>query len=314
MRSLREPVFRKGQNAAATGRSLSQGIIRLMISSILLLGFSAAAEIPAPGAEIPIWQADPTASHTLLVLVPGMDPDWWGRHADISRDHFLRGLLAAAPPGMTPGVTPGMTPGMTHGTPPGGAAGTAPGATAPPLIARIESLAEALPLPPDSLWSSWRKEFLPSGEGLILCGLLEDPPKTGGELCLWVSSRLREIADLSEGLPEGDLIRPERIRDEIRQTGGILRIMRAEEAREILALPRAGLEAFQNLPASLEDHPMARLKRVFLGDKLFVNAGLYTMSVCPWKRGALHFGLVQAYRDAILEFQDVINGEDLESG
>jgi hypothetical protein len=85
---------------------------------------------------------------------------------------------------------------------------------------------------------------------------------------------------------------------EIRHIGGTGRSLRWGEVAEILAFPRKRLEAFRLLPSGLSGHPMARLRRVFLGDKLFANALLYAVSTCPWTRAAARLGLVAAFRVA----------------
>ena len=259
-----------------------------MLGCLCLFGIlgGAVAEYTAPVEEIACWSSIQKTPNTLLIIIPGMDPDWWGQNADPTRDHFIRAL---------PSITPFDT-------------------TESSLSPKLRALAERVPVPPDTLLALWENEFVQNGEGIILCGLSMDPPSVPGDpICLWISQELREIAGLSEGRPRRDLIRPERINDEIHQTGGISRILRAEEAREILALPSSGLQAFQNLPSVLPDHPMSLLKRVFLGDKLFVNLSLYTMSVCDWRKGAIRFGLVQAYREVISQFQKSIDDDDAES-
>jgi hypothetical protein len=165
---------------------------------------------------------------------------------------------------------------------------------------------------PDSLYSNLEDLLEARGNGLILCGLGEDPPSPSPPVshCLWISARLREPHDLNLDDRWTGHILPEEMAGEIRFIGGISRGLRWDEVAELLALPRPRLEAFRNLPADLPGHPMARLKRVFMGDKLFTNATLYAMSSCSWTRVAIRLGLVEAYRDLLNAAESGLNAEE----
>jgi hypothetical protein len=143
----------------------------------------------------------------------------------------------------------------------------------------------------------------------VECGLALDPPGSeSAPLCLWISAELREIADLAGGPPDGGGILPAEFRERMRHVAGVSRSLRAEEAAEILALPRGSLEAFQALP-DLPDNPMSGLKRVFLGDKLLANAALYAMSTCRWDRASIRLGLPAALRGTLDAMEEAGDAE-----
>jgi hypothetical protein len=206
-----------------------------------------------------------------LVLVPGLDPRWWSDAAEPHRDHFLQKLI-------DPPEDNEVTPSEIE-------------------IGLREAARAEISLAPDSVWVRVREIFPEGAGGLIVAGLSDRPPDSP-RLCLWASAELREVGGLLGGLPEGDLIRPARVAEEIGQTAGLHRPLRTEEVREILALPPSGLDAFRALPADLPDHPLARLKRVFLGDKLLANTVIYAAATCRWSRAVLRLGLVEAFRAA----------------
>jgi hypothetical protein len=206
--------------------------------------------------------------HQVWVIAPGLTARWAAEHLDLTRDMYFKEIL-----GFAEGVSftaKDVEERIRERREPIGGAGL------DSLLRNLESLPEA------------------RGNGLIFCGLGEDPPTSSH--CLWISARLREPHDLNFDDRWTGHILPEEMAWEIRFIGGISRDLRWDEVAELLALPRPRLEAFRNLPADLPEHPMARFKRVFMGDKLFTNAALYAMSSRPWTRVAIRLGLVEAYR------------------
>jgi hypothetical protein len=220
------------------------------------------------------------APHRVWVVTPGFSPEWAARHLDLSRDKYFGGFL---------GIT--------------GEAGLSPSVIEEALR---EEAALVLAGAPDSTARAlppMREAAGGDPEGLILCGLEEDAPSTPSH-CLWISAHLREPKNLEPGPDWVGHVLPARMAREIRHVGGISRDLRLGEINEILALSRSRLEAFRSLPTDLPAHPMARLKRVFLGDKLFANATLYAMSSCRWTGIALRLGLAEAFRGAMDAVED----------
>lgn len=220
------------------------------------------------------------------VIAPGLTPRWAADHLDLDRDRYFGDFLAFEDAAV---------------------------ASAPDVEKRIRERTESvLDISPDSLLSALEHSFEQNGtRDLILCGVGETC--TCRSPCLWISSSLREPTDLNIDDGWAGLILPEDMTEEIRYVGGISRDLRWDEVAEILAFPRARLEAFRNLPADLRNHPVARLKRVFLGDKLFANAALYAISSCDWRRVAVRLGLVDAHRDLLRIAERELSAEEPEA-
>jgi hypothetical protein len=246
----------------------------------LLLAWILLAEA-GPGA-VPGAASLALAPRSVVVALPGMDPAWWARYGDPQRDRMLERLLG----------------------------GEALRDAAQRRRALEAAAGAVLAQQPDSVLAGLL-QVVGDGPGLIRCGVGPEPE---GTVRLWLSPALREIASLEQGLPPGPLVRPAAVRSELARVGGVGRPLRTEEVEEILALDRRSLEAFRNLPGDLPDHPMARLKRVFLGDKLLANATLYAMAQGGWDWAFLRLGLAEAWRGAVAELAAAGAGADLLKG